>query len=126
MSREEAIEFAKLLSGKISEFSSADTVITGLHCNGDLVATYVKDKESCRLHTEKHVGCNYPGTGDLFASVLLGKIINGASVYEAAVFASSFTRDTVEYSMGFDTPVREGVSFEPLLYRLTEREEREL
>ena len=126
ISREEAMEFAKLLSDKISEFSLADTVITGLHCNGDLVATYVKDKDSCRLHTEKHVGCNYPGTGDLFASVLLGKIINGASVYDAAVFASSFTRDTVEYSMGFDTPAREGVSFEPLLCRLTDRRGSEL
>ena len=121
MSCEAAEEFAKMLTDKISEFSPADTVITGLHCRGDLVATYVRKKDFCKLHTEQHVGCNYPGTGDLFASVLLGQIMNGAPLYDAAVLASAFTRETVEYSMGYDTPVREGVSFEPLLYKLTEQ-----
>ena len=124
MSCEEASAFANMLTDKISEISKAETVITGLHCRGDLVATYVREKELSRLHTEQHVGCNYPGTGDIFASVLLGRLLNGASLFDSAVFASAFTRETVEFSMGYDTPVREGVSFEPLLYKLTKQKGR--
>jgi hypothetical protein len=47
--------------------------------------------------------------------------MRGEGLYGAAVLASDFTRETIAYSLGFDTPVREGVAFEPLLYKLKDR-----
>ena len=118
MTEAEALALCDLLSAKISEFSSAKTVITGLHFDHNRVGTYVCDGAAKRIYSAPHVGRNYPGTGDLFASVLIGSVLRGESLYSAAVRASDFTREVIEYSLNFTTPTREGVAFEPLLYKL--------
>lgn len=69
------------------------------------------------LHRE---GGSYPGTGDLFASVLLGKMLGGATFTKAVAVASAFVRDVIAYSEKYDTPHREGVALEPCLYKLSQ------
>ena len=117
----EALALCDRLCEKISAFSSAKTVITGLHFEHDRVGTYVHDGEQSRIYSAPHVGRNYPGTGDLFASVMLGSLLRGESLYSAAVRASDFTREAISYSLDYTTPIREGVAFEPLLYKLAEK-----
>ena len=63
----------------------------------------------------------YPGTGDIFASVLLGKMLGGVSFSECAEAASAFVRDAVCDTAAHKTPVRNGVLLERNLYRLTEK-----
>jgi len=55
------------------------------------------------------------GTGDLYCSCLLASIIAGKSLYEAAWFAGSLTRDAIEVSTKQPHFQERGVSFEPLL-----------
>lgn len=69
------------------------------------------------LHRE---GGSYPGTGDLFASVLLGKMLNGTPFSKATAVASAFVRDVIAYSEKYDTPHRDGVALEPCLYKLSQ------
>ncbi|MBD5155305.1 MAG: pyridoxamine kinase [Oscillibacter sp.] len=57
----------------------------------------------------------FHGTGDLFASVLTGALVKNLSLPEAAQLAASFTSDCARYQ---GTPCREGLDFEPLLWRL--------
>ena len=58
----------------------------------------------------------FHGTGDLFASVLTGALVRGYVLAEAAQLAADFT-SLCALRTG-DLPVREGLDFEPLLWRL--------
>ena len=53
--------------------------------------------------TFHRVGGSYPGTGDLFASVLLGKMLGGAPFAKAVTVASAFVRDVISVSEKYDT-----------------------
>ena len=58
------------------------------------------------------------GTGDLFASVLTGATMNGASLHEAVLQAMDFVSCAIEYTYRSGSDYREGVQFEPCLSRL--------
>lgn len=60
----------------------------------------------------------YHGTGELFASVLLGRLLNGYGFSATVSAASAFVRDVIDYSTKFDTPIREGIALEPCLRKL--------
>lgn len=61
---------------------------------------------------------SYPGTGDLFASVLLGALLRGDAAESAIQTAAAFVRKAVAFTNGLGAPPREGVVFEPLLSAL--------
>ncbi len=58
------------------------------------------------------------GAGDMFASVLLGALLRGKDLFEAAKLAADFVRDTVQFSNEIGVPAEEGMNFEPLLAAL--------
>ena len=60
----------------------------------------------------------FHGTGDLFSSVLAGALIRGRSLIEAAQMAADFTSLCAARTGKQDIPRREGIDFEPLLWRL--------
>ncbi|MBQ7010310.1 MAG: pyridoxamine kinase [Clostridia bacterium] len=60
----------------------------------------------------------YHGTGELFASVLLGRLLNGYAFSATVSAASAFVRDVIDYSTKYDTPIREGIALEPCLGKL--------
>lgn len=61
---------------------------------------------------------SYPGTGDVFASVMTGRLLLGDSVADAAEAATSFARRAVGVTMGNGQPERCGVEFERVLGEL--------
>lgn len=90
------------------------------------------------LPMEKHLACagsyqrsrfvvkrlridrSYPGTGDLFASVLIGAMLRGNAVSAAADAAAGFVCEAIQNTDSSAQPAL-GVWFEPLLGRLCER-----
>ena len=60
----------------------------------------------------------FPGTGDLFASVLLGSLLRGESLELAAKQGAEFVRSCVAHTLALGTSPLEGVQFEPLLGEL--------
>ena len=60
----------------------------------------------------------FHGTGDLFASVLAGALVRGMSLVQGAQLAADFTSQCAARTGAQDLPRREGVDFEPLLWRL--------
>jgi len=92
----------------------ADVILTGLSF-GDKIATATLSDGEFRMSVAEHIGRNYPGTGDIFASVALGQMLSGADVPTAAEAASEFTREVIAYSEEFGLPVRDGVVLEPML-----------
>ncbi len=111
----------QLLSRLRGEFGCRDTVITGINAiseNGDRVILTVGKgdrEESPFFHVTPLLSRSYPGTGDLFASVLLGKMLGGSSFESAAKSASDTVSYATSFSASYKTPIRDGLIIEPLI-----------
>lgn len=109
------------IAEKIKSFTAAECVITGIHFK-DGVGTYCLGE----MHTERARRNDYPGTGDLFSSVLLAFLIKSGRTQDkeilrkGAAYASRFTAEVIDYSLeyGEDEPRRDGVLLEGCLGRL--------
>ena len=60
------------------------------------------------------------GTGDLYCSGLLAAVMAGKSLIEAVRFAGDFVVEAMEVSCDQPQYLERGVSFEPVLYRVTD------
>ena len=120
LTEEETVEYAERLCCELRKFGVKKIAITGLHYNKNMIGTYGYDNGETFLYGREHVKKSYPGTGDLFASVLLGELLRNKNFRTSVARASDFTRKVIEYSSQFDTPVRNGVAFEPFLCELGE------
>lgn len=125
MSREEVFEFAGRLCGKLRGLGAGKIVITGIPHFENEFATYGYDTASDTgfIHSTHRISIDYPGTGDIFASVLLGKLLADHGFERSVCFAADFVCRVIEYSSHFDTPVRDGVAFEHFLGELTQKTE---
>ena len=61
---------------------------------------------------------SYPGTGDIFASVMTGRLLLGDPLSDAVKCATAFARRAVEVTLGNGQPARGGVEFERVLGEL--------
>ena len=73
----------------------------------------------------EYVNVNYPGTGDIFASVLVGAILRGDSLPIAISRATDFLEFTIKTTYSFGTESRYGVMLERTLHRLAENKDAE-
>ncbi len=65
-----------------------------------------------------YIPAAYPGTGDVFTSVLTGALLQGDSLPIALDRAVQFVSLAIRSTFGYNTPGREGVMFEKVLYSL--------
>jgi len=65
-----------------------------------------------------YIPANYPGTGDVFTSVLTGSLLQGDSLPVALDRSVSFVTQAIRASYGFDYPRRDGVLLERVLNSL--------
>ena len=108
------------LARVLSAGGSRSVVLTGA-CEGeDTIGAAVYDRETDTVDfalTDRIPG-EYHGTGDVFASVLTGALLHGKTLLEASKMAARFVRDCAARTYPQDTPDRDGVDFEPLLYTI--------
>ena len=62
-----------------------------------------------------YIPANYPGTGDVFTSVLTGSLLQGDSLPVALDRSVQFVAQAIRASYGFDYPRRNGVLLERVL-----------
>lgn len=103
-------------------------VLTGVSLGEDTVGAACFDRSTggVAFAAANRVDGEFHGTGDLFASVLVGAVVRGWSLAEAAQLAAEFTGRCAQRTWEEGTPRREGVDFEPLLWRLGQRAEAEV
>ena len=110
----------------LAGYGPEKVVITGIETAGEngtpLIGTAcLREKDVLpEFYMTPKVEVSYPGTGDLFASVLLGYLVRGRALKEAAAAAVGFVHLIVEETLRYAPQPRDGVIFEKYLYRLHE------
>lgn len=121
LSKPEAEALGRSLCEKLKSKFGADTVLTGINYENDFIMTCGIDQKSGFFsHSVHRIGRNYPGTGDVFASVLLCKLLKGYELSSASELAADFTVRAVVYSETLGEPIRNGVAFEGILNTLNQ------
>ena len=96
-------------------------VLTGYAAAPGQVGALCYDRDTRQVEAVQtaRVPQDFPGTGDLFASVLTGALTRGAPLLQAARTAVDFVGSCVARSVAEGAVEADGVDFEPLLRQLT-------
>lgn len=110
-------EQAEELCRRILQMGASAAVVTGIKSEG---------KMSCAVHDNSSFSCisndlscgEFSGNGDLFASILIGKMMCGCTLCEACTHAADFVFKAIEYTLSLGSPISDGIAFEPILHTL--------
>lgn len=102
---------------KLGELGAKDIVITSIPLRDNILGTgiYNQKNNSIKIINSQKQEKSYPGTGDIFTSVLLGFILNGMEIEESALKACEFVEKCMRVSSLYDYPAKEGVLLEKCL-----------
>lgn len=90
------------------------------------IATYDSESGSIIWYFHERMSQNYHGTGDIFASVLVGGLTRGLSLEKAASLAGDFVAESIRETMKNDKEKWYGVDFEAVIPYLLERLDKEI
>lgn len=113
VSPEEAVQ-------RLSNGGRRSVVLTGYRSRPDYTGSLCLDARTGQITVTENpcVEVSFPGTGDLFASVLCGGMMQGRSLAESAALAENFVHDCIVRTAERKLPRFHGVDFEPLLGKL--------
>ncbi len=103
---------------KLYESFGASVVLTGLSYEKNKIGSGCLINGKCSIRLLDKIDRFYPGTGDIFASVMLGDILNGSTPETACTKAGEFIKTCIEYTASEHTDPNYGVQFEKLLGNL--------
>ena len=90
-------------------------IITGCP-KGDTFLNYISDSSgNVDTVSTKKAGPGYPGTGDIFVSIVSALTLRGFSLKECTTQAAHFIASCISYSQSLSDDTLQGVIFEPLL-----------
>ncbi|MGN1105436.1 MAG: PfkB family carbohydrate kinase, partial [Huintestinicola sp.] len=107
---------------RLSELGPKTVVITSAYICGECCnAGYDREHNKFWKVPYVQVNAGYPGTGDVFASVLTGSILRGDSLPIAMNRAAAFLELAIKTTYGYSTDSREGILLERCLDFLMDR-----
>lgn len=95
-------------------------VLTGLPYQGMIRNFVYEAKAGYHVVDVKKVGEDRSGTGDVFSSIVVASLVNGASLLAAVEKAAAFISKTLEFTVQLAIPTRNGICFEQYLTELGE------
>ena len=110
----------KTLLLKLSDKGPKYVVVTSVPLATGATANigYDRDNNSFWASSSQHVPASYPGTGDIYASVLTGSFLNGDSLPIAMSKATNFCELAIKTTFGYGADTRYGVMIEKVLHFL--------
>lgn len=108
---------------KLSELGPSKVIVTGLELSDSSMNNigYDRDTNTFWRVICSYVPVSYPGTGDIFASIVVASILDGDSLALAMERATRFLELTIKTTYSYGTDTRQGVMFEKNLVWLTQR-----
>ena len=111
-SRDDIIDIAK----DLSNIGPENVVITGIIENNNILnLAYNKSNDIAHFTAVKYNNHSYSGTGDIFASIVCGLLVNNYDLNLAVKTATDFIYKTINYTSQFNTDRNDGVMFEMFL-----------
>ncbi|MGN1403324.1 MAG: pyridoxamine kinase [Ruminococcus sp.] len=113
---------------RLTELGCRTAVITGVRHNDNQQGAAAYDSKTKQFYTafREHIPEAMHGTGDIFASVLTGALVRGASVQQALSIAIRFTVDCIQatvddlHTLPHDQAPWYGVEFEACIGNLVQ------
>ena len=117
------VDMIRAICGKLLANSSKSqtVIVTGIiRRDGDreFVGNLAVSHNEWFYVEDPYIGKGFSGTGDLFASVICGSLMNGLSLKEALEKASNFLTEAIEEAAGEGVASTHGVLFEKHLSKL--------
>ncbi len=109
------------LQQQAKKFSQQRIVITGIHYKEnqqDKITNLVLEDTTATPVVSDYLGGSYSGTGDLFAAVLLGGLLQGRTLVETVRLAGTFIACAIKDAQKENTPYNDGVNYESYLEML--------
>ena len=105
---------------QVSQSGPQTVIVTGVELpdTSRCIFSYTRQTGEYLQIPYKHLPINYPGTGDIFASVLTGSLIQGQTLETGIKLAADFISSAVADAMASEEPIRDGVFLETNLHRL--------
>lgn len=108
---------------QLQQTTGANVIITGLNpppadANKRYVGNMYVDTERSFSSIREYNGESYSGTGDLFASVIMGGMMRGQDLVESMKLAETFLAASIEATSKEQIPREAGVNFEKFLRML--------
>ncbi|MGE7948141.1 pyridoxamine kinase [Lysinibacillus sp. NPDC093688] len=108
---------------QLQQTTGANVIITGLNpppadANKRYVGNMYIDAERSFSSIQEYNGESYSGTGDLFASVIMGGMMRGQDLVESMKLAETFLAASIEATSKEQIPREAGVNFEKFLRML--------
>lgn len=115
-----SIEEALIIAKKLSSLGPEKVVITGILIDDKIINLgYDKSTDKSFCYELYYNRTSYSGTGDIFASIITGLILNDYPFEDSIKIASDFIYKCINYTSQFDTNPNDGVLFEMFLNDLT-------
>ena len=107
----------------LQQETGAQVIITGINppsANADMqfIGNMYLDGSKTFYSAMQYNGKSYSGTGDLFASVIMGSLMRGENLEKSVQLAVSFLKESINDSTMENIPKVEGVNFEKYLRML--------
>ncbi len=96
----------------LNSFNNKYVVLTGVSFDENEIGCAVHHNGKTEYFFSKKYPGIYYGTGDIFASALLGAYMNGKDIFESAKIALDFTHGAIGRTCEAGTDTRFGVDFE--------------
>jgi len=112
-----------MISRKLRKLGSKDIVITSIPMpDRRKIGTAIYDwkKDTIEITVSDRLDRCYPGTGDVFTSVLLGMLLKEKTLLESVKRSCEFVEKAIIESKKFDYPTKEGLLLEYALKYLYE------
>ena len=91
-------------------------VLTSVRLEGedDRLSTFVYDEGRIARIVSPQLKAHYPGSGDVFATVLMAKLVNNVPLTDATHFAAAFVHKAIEISQNLSVAPAEGLALEEM------------
>lgn len=110
-----SLEQLEHMAHALAEKGPSRLVMTGLH-DGDWLLNYIYETgQQPEVQRVKKIGSDRSGTGDVFAAITAGRIVQGKTLSEAVRSAADFVSKAMVYTEELQLPHNCGLAFEEFL-----------
>jgi len=104
---------------RLMQLGPKKVLLTGVVMDGEHVNAWTGEDGKMQTLGYEPVHASFPGTGDLFASVLAGALTKGEDFADAVRLATDYVRETMIHTVNCQTEPVYGVQLEQTLDKLT-------